>query len=140
MHTILTQLPSNKRISTEPIRSTHSKGKLTTFPSASSPNLSHLVTSPNLSRSGSLLKVNQSVGMSRNPSAHSLDPGHGRISKESTRVPADRLSWTLFDEKIGPFGGLAALGHQSAWEDQMENHLKVLCFPSLANGRIFIIR
>src|SRR5271163_1500125 len=61
MHTILSQLPNNKRVSTEPIRSQQSlpKGRLTTFPSASSPNLSHLVTSPNISRSGSLLKVGQ---------------------------------------------------------------------------------
>ena len=84
--------------------------------------------------------MTQAVGMARNPSAHSLDHGNGRISKESIGTPADRLSWTLFDEKIGPFGGMAALGSQSAWEGQMENHLKVLHFLSLTNARIFIIR
>lgn len=130
MDTILTQLPSNKRTTTEPVRPIQHKAKLTTFPSASSPNLSHLVTSPNLSRSGSLLKITQAVGMARNSSAHSLDHGHGRISKESARTRTDRLSWNLCDEKIGPFGGMAALGSQGAWEGQMENHLKVSLFST----------
>jgi hypothetical protein len=138
MHTILTQRPSNKRVATEPVRSPQQRGKLTTFPSASSPNLSHLVSSPNLARSGSLLKVSQAVGMARNPSAHSLENGNGRRSKESARTPAERLSWSLFDEKIGPFGGMAALGSQSAWDGQMENHLKVCHFYNPANSRIFI--
>lgn len=68
--------------------------------------------------------------MARNPSAHSLDHGNRQINKESSRTPADRLSWTLFDEKIGPFGDMAALGSQSAWEGQMENHLKVFYFQT----------
>jgi len=127
MDTILSQLPRSKRISTAPPRPQTSipKGKLTAFPSASSPNLSHLVTTPNLSRSGSLLRVGQAVGMARNPSAQSLDHGAGRPSKESTRT-AERLSWSLFDEKVGPYGVRASLGSHSAWETQMECVLKVL--------------
>lgn len=127
MGTILDQLPDTKRMSTVPARSAAvPKGKLTAFPSASSPNLSHAATSPNLSRSGSLLRVSQAVGMARNPSAQSLDHGAGRPSKDSTRT-AERLSWSLFDEKVGPFGGMASLGSQSAWEAQMECLLKVTC-------------
>ena len=38
---------------------------------------------------------------------------------------AERLSWSLFEEKVGPFGGMAALGSHSAWEAQMECVLKV---------------
>jgi len=124
--TILNQLPDHKRLSTAPARaSTAPKGKLTSFPSASSPNLSHTATSPNLSRSGSLLRVGQATGMARNPSAQSLEHGAGRPSKDSTRT-AERLSWSLFDEKVGPFGGMASLGSQSAWEAQLECFLKVL--------------
>lgn len=129
MSTILTQLPSAKRVSTAPIRSQHSinKGKFTTFPSASSPNLPHLVSAPNISRSGSLLKVGQAVGMVRNSSTQSLDHGPPRPSRESARTvgTAERSSWCLFDEKIGQFGGMASLGSQSAWENQMECVLKV---------------
>src|SRR5271170_2023532 len=130
MNTVLSQLPSTKRISTAPVRSQPPilpKGKLTTFPSASSPNLSHLVTSPNVSRSGSLLKVHQATSMARNPSAQSLDHGAGRPSRDSmqTVATAERLSWSLFEEKVGPFGGMAALGSHSAWEAQMECVLKV---------------
>lgn len=126
MQTILSQLPSSKRVSTEPIRSSLPKGKLTTFPSVSSPNLSHLAP-PSINRSGSLLRVGQAVGMSRNPSAHSLDHGSPRVSRESARTVAttERLSWSLFDEKVGPFGGMASFGSQSAWEAQMECVLKV---------------
>jgi hypothetical protein len=126
MQTILSQLPSSKRVSTEPLRSSLPKGKLTTFPSVSSPNLSHLAP-PNINRSGSLLRVGQAVGMSRNPSAHSLDHGSPRVSRESARTAAtaERLSWSLFDEKVGPFGGMASFGSQSAWEAQMECVLKV---------------
>src|SRR5579859_5018821 len=129
MNTILSQLPPSKRVSTAPARA-HTpipKGKLTSFPSASSPNLSHLVSSPNLSRSESLLRVNLTANMSRNPSAQSLDHRAGRPSKDSGRsvATAERLSWNLFDEKVGPFGGMASLGSQSAWEAQMESVLKV---------------
>jgi Sec7 domain len=125
MHTILSQLPSSKRISTDPIRSSIPKGKLTTFPSVSSPNLSHLAA-PSINRSGSLLKVGQAVGMSRNPSTQSLDHGTSRVSRDSVRTAAtaERLSWSLFDEKVGPFGGMASFGSQSAWEAQMECVLK----------------
>jgi hypothetical protein len=129
MSTILSQLPASKRVSVAGVRSQPPvpKGKLTSFPSASSPNLSHLVTGPNLSRSGSLLRVGQAVGMARNPSAQSLDHGAGWPSRDSTRTVAtvERVSWSLFDEKTGPFGGMAALGSQSAWEAQMECFLKV---------------
>jgi hypothetical protein len=126
LDTILSQLPATKRMSTVPARPQTSvpKGKLTAFPSASSPNLSHLVTTPNLTRSGSLLRVGQAVGMVRNPSAQSLDHGTGRLSKESNT--AERSSWTLFDDKLGPFGGMASLGSQTAWESQMECVLKVI--------------
>ena len=123
MSTILSQLPQAKRISTARIRTQPPpKSKLTSFPSTSSPNLSHLVTTPNLTRSGSLLRVGQAVGMARNPSAQSLDHGAGRGTFE-------RSSWNLFDEKVGPYGGMASLGSQSAWEAQMECFLKV--FASL---------
>jgi hypothetical protein len=130
LNTVLPQIPALKRISTGPqcpSSPTIPKGKLTAFPSASSPNLSHLVTSPNLSRSGSLLRIGQAVGMARNPSAHSLDHGTGRASRDSGRTvaTAERLSWTLFDDKVGPFGVMASLGSQSAWEAQMECVLKV---------------
>jgi hypothetical protein len=125
MSTILAQLPNSKRISTAPAKQTPlPKGKLTAFPSASSPNLSHSVTSPSLGRSNSLLRVGQAIGMARNPSAQSLDHRTGRMSKDSGR-PGDRMSWNLFDEKVGPFGGMASLGSQSAWEAQMEHVLKV---------------
>ena len=130
MSTILSQLPSNKRISTEPIRSSAPKGKFTTFASASSPNLSHLAA-PTISRSGSILKIGQAVNMTRNPSTHSLDHGAaGRVSRDSARTAAtaERLSWSLFDEKVGPFGGMASFGSQSAWEAQMECVLKVFNF------------
>jgi len=143
MSTILSQVPADKRHSIAPVRSQTSppapKGKLTTFPSASSPNLAHLVTTPNLSRSGSLLKVSQAIGMARNPSAQSLDHGAGRPSRESTHAvaTAERLSWSLFDDKVGPFAGMAALGSQSAWEAQMECVLKVLNFSNkLTTGSI----
>lgn len=129
MHTILSQLPSAKRVSTEPIRALSSipRGKFTTFPSTSSPNLSHLAA-PNVSRSGSLLKVGSAVSMARNPSAQSLDHGTSQLSRDSARTAAtaERLSWSLFDEKVGPFGGIASLGSHSAWEAQMECVLKVL--------------
>lgn len=142
MQTILSQLPSSKRISTEPIRplSSFPKGKFTTFPSASSPNLSHLVA-PSVSRSGSLLKVGQGVGMARNPSAQSLDDGTGRGSRDSARTDAsaDRLSWSLFDDKVGPFGGMASFGSQSAWEAQMECVLKVSIPRNQLTFRKFIV-
>src|SRR5271167_4849685 len=97
MHTILSTLPSSKRVSTEPIRflSSVPKGKFTTFPSTSSPNLSHL-SAPNVSRSGSLLKVGSAVQMTRNPSTQSLDHGTGRVSRDSIRTIAavERLSWS----------------------------------------------
>src|ERR1700738_5074336 len=131
MSTILSQLPALKRVSTGPKSSPSvPKGKLTAFPSASSPNLSHLVTSPNLSRSGSLLRIGQAGGMSKNPSAQSLDHGAGRASKDSgqTQTTTERLSWTLYDDKVGPFGTMASLGSQSAWEAQMEAALKVLVY------------
>ena len=142
MNTVVSQIPSSKRISTAPARSQSvPKGKLTSFPSSSSPNLSHLVTAPNLSRSGSLLRVQQAVGMARNPSAHSLDHSAGRASKETARTTAtaDRLSWSLFDEKVGPFGGMASLGSQSAWEAQMEYHLKVQ-FPQISERHILTFK
>ena len=129
MATVLNQLPKPKRISTAPPRLPSApKGKLTQFPSASSPNLSHLSPpTSNLSRSGSLLRVGQSVGMARNPSAQSLDHGVGRVSRDSTRTngTVEKSSWSLHDDKIGPYGGMAALGSHSAWEAQMECHLKV---------------
>jgi hypothetical protein len=116
------------------------KGKLTAFPSSSSPNLSHLVTSPNLSRSGSLLRIGQAVGMARNPSAQTLDHGVGRHSRDSGRTvaTAERLSWSLFDDKIGPFGTMASLGSQSAWEGQMEGVLKVPDQISRLTNRIYM--
>jgi hypothetical protein len=139
MSTILSQLPSAKRVSTVPIQSQvpNNKGKLTTFPSASSPNLPHLVSTPNLSRSGSFLKVGQAVGMVRNSSAQSLDHGAPRPSRESahTTGAAERSSWCLFDEKVGPFGGMASLGSQSAWEAQMECVLKVTHYLLSLNFR-----
>ena len=139
MHTVLSQIPVTKRVSTAPVRSQPPlpKGKLTAFPSTSSPNLSHLVTSPNISRSGSLLKVQQATSMARNPSAQSLDHGAGRASRDSSRTvaTAERLSWTLYDEKVGPFGGMAALGSESAWEAQMECVLKVTTSCSLLTVR-----
>jgi hypothetical protein len=68
--------------------------------------------------------------MARNPSAQSLDHGASRVSRDSTRTvaTAGRLSWSLFDEKVGPFGGMASFGSQNAWEAQMEYVLKVF-FP-----------
>jgi hypothetical protein len=42
-----------------------------------------------------------------------------------TVATAERLSWSLFEEKVGPFGGMAQLGSHSAWEAQMECVLKV---------------
>jgi hypothetical protein len=65
--------------------------------------------------------------MSRNPSTQSLDHGTSRVSRDSVRTAAtaERLSWSLFDEKVGPFGGMASFGSQSAWEAQMECVLKV---------------
>jgi len=129
MDTILDQLPDSKRMSTIPSRpATIPKGKLTAFPSSSSPNLSQAGATPTLSRSGSFLRVGQAVGMARNPSAHSLDHGGGRPSKESARTVniTERLSWSLFDEKVGPYGTMASLGSQTAWENQMECLLKVV--------------
>ena len=130
MSTILSQLPSAKRASTVPVQSQSSvpKGKFTNFPSVSSPNLTQLVSTSNLARSGSLLKVGQAIGMVRNPSAQSLDHGAGRPNRDTniTMATAERLSWTLFDEKVGPFAGMASLGSQSAWEAQMECVLKVV--------------
>jgi hypothetical protein len=140
--TVHNQLPDSKRLSTVPSNSaTVPKGKLTSFPSASSPNLSHAATTPNISRSGSLLRVGQAAGMARNPSAQSLDHGAGRPSKDSTRTAntSDRLSWSLFDEKIGPFGGMASLGSQSAWDAQMECLLKVCFFHVTPNGWKYIL-
>lgn len=65
--------------------------------------------------------------MARNPSAQSLDHGAGRPNRDSMRpvATAERLSWSLFEEKVGPFGGMAQLGSHSAWEAQMECVLKV---------------
>lgn len=142
MSTILSQLPAEKRLSTVPIRTQTTplpRGKLTTFPSTSSPNLSHSATASNLSRSGSLLKVSQAIGMARNGSAQSLDHGTGRPSRESSRTAnqAERVSWSLFDDKVGPFGGMAAMGSHSAWEAQMECVLKVsICSTSLIVGNL----
>jgi hypothetical protein len=73
--------------------------------------------------------VGQAVGMARNPSAQSLDHGAGRPNKESTTT-AERLSWSIYDEKVGPYGSLASLGSHSAWETQMECVLKVYSFSS----------
>jgi Sec7 domain len=124
METIRCQIPVLKRGSTVPVsRPSIQKRKLTTFPSSSSPNLAN----PNLTRSGSLLKVTQGISMSKNPSAQTLDHEAGRPSRESGRTaPMEKLSWSLFDDKAGPFGGMAGLGSQSAWEAQMECVLKVL--------------
>ena len=72
--------------------------------------------------------MGQAVGMARNPSAQSLDHGAGRPSKESTRT-GEKLSWSLYDDKVGPYGGRAALGSHSAWETQMECVLKVWPSP-----------
>jgi len=128
MATVLNQLPNPKRVSTAPPRlPSVPKGKLTQFPSASSPNLTHLTAPTNVSRSGSLLRVGQAAGMARNPSAHSLDHGVGRESRDSARTngTVEKSSWSLYDDKIGPYGGMASLGSHSAWEAQMECHLKV---------------
>ena len=131
MSTIVSQLHSNNHTSTEPVRSSIKKGKLTNFSSASSPNLSYLIA-PTTSRSGSLLKVGQAVNLTRTPSTHSLDQSAvGRVSRDSARATAttERLPWSLFDEKVGPFGGMASFGSQSAWEAQMECVLKVSNLP-----------
>jgi hypothetical protein len=58
--------------------------------------------------------------MARNPSAQSLDHGGG-----TSREGRSPVSWCLFDEKVGSYGGRAALGSQNAWESQMECFLKV---------------
>jgi hypothetical protein len=130
MDTVLSQVPSTKRVATAPprLQTSTPKGKLTTFPSASSPNLSHFVGPANVNRSGSVLKTGQGVAMARNLSAQTLDIPVGRPSRESARTVAapERVSWSLFDDKVGPFGGMASLGSQSAWEAQMECVLKVL--------------
>ena len=79
--------------------------------------------------------------MARNPSAQSLDHGAGRPSRDSVRTmaTAERLSWSLFEEKVGPFGGMAALGSHSAWEAQMECVLKVRHRLLVLTFRISII-
>ena len=74
--------------------------------------------------------------MSKTGSAQTLDHEAGRPSPESGRTPPmEKLSWSLFDEKAGPFGGMAALGSQSAWEAQMECVLKVLILSYHTNDQ-----